>query len=197
MKVFLSIIFFILIILFFPVPFKIKISISNNDIFIKFYNFTLFKKSFQEDKDNAMQNKTPEIEKTKKKKKKKSTSFKKLSFKSKMKFIPIIKENKFKPCLYLDGFFKYSLNDAAKTAVSFGIIHTYAPIITSVLSIVFKIKKFKFPITPIFKDSFIIISEINCIITISIAKTIYIGILLINNYIKIKGDELERENLWV
>ena len=38
-------------------------------------------------------------------------------------------------------------------------------------------------------------TEINCIFTISIAKTIYIVILLINSYIKVKGDELAREDI--
>ena len=189
MKVFLIVIFFILALLFIPIPFKLKVHFSNDNIYIKLYNFTIYKKAANNtSNDNASKNKAAKM----KKKSKKNS----LSTKGKIKLISSIKENKFKPNLYIEGFFKYSLDDAAITAISFGIINTYAPLLTWILSVVFKIKKFKLPITPLFKDYLFIYSEINCIFTISIAKTIFIVILLTNNYIKIKGDELEREKIW-
>ena len=197
MKIFLIIIFFILVLLFIPIPFKLKFYFSKDNIYIKFYKFTIFKKSFNEVLTKSNHEDTKDKATKIKKKAKKKYKVRPLSNKGKIKFITLMKENKFKPKLYVRGFFNYSLEDAAFTAISFGMINTYAPILTWALSIVFNIKKLNIPITPTFKNCFFFHSEINCIFTISIAKTIFIAVLLINNYIKVKGDELEREEIWV
>ena len=195
MKTFLIIIFFILVLLFIPIPFKLRFYFSQDNIYIKFYNFTIFKKSFNEvltkSNNEEIKDKATKINRKTRRKYKVTP----LSTKGKITFISLMNKNKFKPKLYLKGFFNYSLEDAAFTAISFGMINTYAPILTWALSIVFNIKKLNIPINPTFKNCFFFHSEINCIFTISIAKTIFIAVLLINNYIKVKGDELERERI--
>ena len=195
MKTFLIIIFFILVLLFIPIPFKLRFYFSQDNIYIKFYNFTIFKKSFNEvltkSNNEEIKDKATKINRKTMRKYKVTP----LSTKGKITFISLMNKNKFKPKLYLKGFFNYSLEDAAFTAISFGMINTYAPILTWALSIVFNIKKLNIPINPTFKNCFFFHSEINCIFTISIAKTIFIAVLLINNYIKVKGDELEREEI--
>lgn len=195
MKIFLSIIIFILVLLFLPIPFKLKVYFSNDSICIKFYKFKIFEKSFSKTHNTIAKNETTKINKEKKKKERNRNILSNLSTKEKFKLISLIEKNKFKPKLYIDGFLNYSLNDAAKTAIALGVINTYAPLLNWALSIIFNIKKFNIPLTPIFKGCFMIETEINCIFTISIAKTIYIVILLINSYIKVKGDELAREDI--
>lgn len=184
MKVFLGILFFILIILLLPIPFKLKIYLSNEGITIKLYKFIVLKKSFKE-----------LVSKKKSPKKKKSSFFQSLTLKNKLKLINSLNGNPFKPYIHIDGFFKYSLKDAARTAVSFGVLQSFAPTIIYILNIIFRIKNINIPITPIFEDNFILNSEINCIFTTSLAKTMFIVILLIKNLVNIKGDELAREDI--
>lgn len=192
MKLFLSIIVIILVLSFLPIPFKIKVYFSNDEIYIKLYRFTVLRKSFKNPNITNVKTETTEIKKTRVKK---HNIISPLSIKGNLKLISLIDKIKFKPKIYIDGFLNYSLNDAAITAISYGAINSSLPILIRVINILFHIEKFNFPITPMFKDKLIYNSEINCIFTISIAKTIYITILIINNYIRIKGDELVRENI--
>ncbi|SFU45214.1 Protein of unknown function [Clostridium sp. DSM 8431] len=189
MKVFLEILFFIFVILILPIPFKLKISLSKERIIIKLYRFTILNKAFDFNELIAKK------KSSRKNKEKKQSYFQSLTLKNNLKLIYSLERNILKPHISIDGFFKYSLEDSALTAISFGVLQSFAPSIIYIFNILFKIKKINIPITPIFEDNFTLKSEINCIFTISIAKTMLIVILLFKSLINIKGDELARENI--
>ena len=148
MKIFLII---ILLILLLPIPIKVSICYSKENYYIKLYKFTILKKRTKNGVENNFDPK---------------------------KIIKALDRNKFKPTLRLEGSLSYSLNDAAKTAISYGAISATMPLILRVINVLFKSKKFKFPITPQFKDDFIVNFDIKSIIFLSVAQIIYMLFLI-------------------
>ncbi|MBD7909990.1 DUF2953 domain-containing protein [Clostridium cibarium] len=189
MKLFLFIIF---LILFVPIPIKIHILFSKENYYIKIYNLSLIKKEKKakkssnkvkpEQKDNNAENKTKNA---------KNTFLNGLSIDKVLTIIKEFKKSTFKPSLKIHGYFNYSIGDAAKTAILYGILSTYSPLLSWFFSIIFKIKKFGFNINPIFKDEIIAEIKLTSIITLSIAQIIYMGILFIKVILFIKEDELK------
>ena len=173
MKIFLII---ILLILFLPIPIKFSIYYNKQNYYIRLYKFTILKK---QEKQRVEHNKKVADKKEVKKLKKKKTSknFFRRSFDPK-KIIRALDRNKFKPTLRVEGSLSYSLNDASKTAISYGVISATMPLILRVIKILFKSKKFKFPITPQFKDEFLVIFDIKSIIFLSLAQIIYMLFLI-------------------
>lgn len=173
MKIFLII---ILLILFLPIPINFSIYYTKENYYIKLYNFKILKSKKKPVVDN---NKTEINQKEPKKTKKKKTS-KKFFTKSlePKKIISALDKNKFKPTLRMEGSISYSLNDAAKTAISYGVISAIMPFILRIIQILFKSKKVKLPITPQFKNEFTVNFYIKSIIFLSTAQIIYMLFLI-------------------
>lgn len=168
MKLFLL----ILLILIIPIPIKISISYTKENYYIKIYKFNILKKQNLNNEEIAIKNKKEKsCEKFKKNKKIKISYV--------IEIIKALNKNHFKPKLKLKGDFQYSLNDAAKTAIFYGILQSISPYILEGFKIPFKIKSFKLFIKPIFKDEFIGNFNITCIIFLSFGKTIIIICLII------------------
>ena len=96
-----------------------------------------------------------------------------------IKITKALNTNPFKPKLKFKADFQYSLNDACKTAIFYGLLQNIAPYILEAFKIPFKIKSFKLFIKPIFKDEFIRIFNGTCIIFVSIGKTIIMICLIL------------------
>lgn len=175
MKIFLLI---ILLIFFLPIPFKFIIHYSKENYYIRLYKFTLLKKEIKkkviENEERREDNKEP----TKPKKEKRLKKFFKRSYNPR-KIIKALDKNRFKPTMRIDGRFDYSLNDAALTAISYGVISSLMPSLLRLIKIIFKTKKIKLPISPQFKDEFIVNFDIKSIIFLSLAQIIYMLFLIL------------------
>lgn len=166
MKLFLLIFLFLII----PIPIKISISYKKEKYYIKIYNFNILKKqNLNKEKPH--------------KKIKKNRKFEKGYL---IEITKALNKNHFKPKLKLKGDFQYSLNDASKTAIFYGILQSICPYILEGFKVFFKIKSFKLFIKPIFKDEFIGIFHITCIISLSFGKTIIIICLIIKTVLNKK-----------
>ena len=165
MKLFLLIFLFLII----PIPIKISISYKKEKYYIKIYKFNILKK----------QSLNKEIIRKKEKLYKKFDKNRKFEKGYLIEILKALNKNHFKPKLKLKGDFQYSLNDAAKTAIFYGILQSIGPYILEGFKVFFKIKSFKLFIKPIFKDKFIGIFDITCIIFLSFGKTIIIICLII------------------
>ncbi|WP_459482053.1 DUF2953 domain-containing protein [Clostridium saccharoperbutylacetonicum] len=165
----------ILFILFLPIPIKFSIYYSSDDYYIKFYNITLTSKKKDKFKENInLDKKEDDIFKI---------FYKYLNLKS---FIFDLYHSKFKPYLRIKLILDYSFNDAAKTAISYGVLCQIPSLVFILSSIPFKIGKFNFKINPIFEDKFLLKFETSSIIFLSLANIIYITILLLK-YITSQG----------
>lgn len=161
----------LIIILFTPIPLNISIYYSRNNYYINLYKFTIMSK------DKIKKNVKNSTSSCKNKKKKKE-SLKLLSLIHKKFLIENLYNSKFKFKIKLNGKLDYSFNDAAKTAIAYGLFSQITPILYFITNILFKIKNFKIDLNPIFEDKFLVKLEISSIIFISIAKIIYILIII-------------------
>ena len=179
-------IFFIILLIFFiPIPIKINMHYSATNYYIKLYGFTIISR-------NKFENKKKLIPKTKTivdnvpnafKRFYNSINFKALDYRS---LISKLYNLKFKPSLKINLFFNYSLNDAARTAIFYGILCQIPPLIYLLLNISFNVHKFNMNINPIFEDKFLLKIETSSIFFLSIANAIYIIIILFK-FIKKQG----------
>ena len=176
-----------LIIIFFPIPLKFIICYSQENYYIKLFNIYLIKKKpkVNDIKEQNPENNTTPNEVNNKKKKKSSKKLLSNLITPKVIFNSL-KNNKFKPFLWLSGTFDYSINDAALTAISYGLISSILPFFLRCCNLLFNIRKFSLPIKPLFKDKFIAKSEIKCIICFSLAHIIHIIFLIIKEIIREK-----------
>lgn len=189
MQLFLFLVLLIFIV-FIPIPIKLNFFISKENYYLKIYRFYLFKKK------ESVNIKSPEIKTPHlRKRKKKSSLIKGLSPKTIMQIIKLFNSNKFKPALKLKGYFSYSLGDAAKTAIFYGMLSTYFPLLLFALNIIFKTKKCNLPIKPVFEDNFMAKTEITSIISLSLVQITYMSILLIKSTTILKEANLERGNI--
>ena len=177
------IIFFIII--FFPIPLKFIICYSQENYYIKLFNINLINKKPKindiKEKD-SIDNTSPN--KTNNKKKNSKNLFSNLI--TPKVIFNSLKNNNFKPFLWITGTLDYSINDAALTAVSYGLISSILPFFLRCFNLLFNIRKFSLPIKPLFKDKFIVKSEIKCIICFSIAHIIHMIFLIIKEIIREK-----------
>jgi hypothetical protein len=115
----LLIIFFIF---FIPIPIKLNIYYSNMTYFIKLYKLTLISKT-------KLENKNKKSENIDKKKHECSSDFNE-DINWKTFLLDLHNTNlKFKPLLRIKFNFSYSFNDAAKTAISYGVLYQFPPLI--------------------------------------------------------------------
>lgn len=186
MKIFLTL---FIIIMFFPIPLKFYIYYYNNCYFVKLYNFTLFDNAaFKKKKENIKRKEyNPPIKD--KSKYKASDLFKSITYRDIKVIINKLSKLKFKPVLNLSSKLQYSFDDAARTAISYGVLSNIPSIIYFCINIIFKIKKYDFEIIPHFNDKLLLKLESKSIIFISIANIIYMIFILFINllYIMLKN----------
>lgn len=171
MKLFL-ILLVILLIFFTPVPIKFSIYYSDKDYYIKIYRFAIVSKK----KDTLKkQIKHEVLHEGKEKFNILSFLYKNINRKS---FLSNLYHSKFKPLLRIKLSLQYSFNDAARTAISYGLLCEAPPLVFFLLNFPFNIRKFNFNINPIFEDKFLLKFESSSIIFLSFANIIYIIIIL-------------------
>lgn len=158
MLTFFSIIILLLII---PIPIKFKLSYVDKNLNVYVYNINVLKKI------NSLKKKSSNKNKNKKK-----PSLENFKF-----IISSLDQNKFKPTLRLKLNSEYGLDDAACTAVFYGLISTFYPFLLRILDCFFKIKKQSIYIVPNF-NKFIFKLEVNSIIFVNLAKVIYISYII-------------------
>ena len=165
----------LLLIIFLPFPLKTSIYYSDKNYYIKFYKFHFISKS------RTLKKKKTSIKPQKKNKRARSTIFtdKQLI----LKIFNTISKNKFKPHIRINGYINYSLNNHAITAITYGLLSAILPFIYKGISIIFKIKKFNFPITPIFKEVINIKIQIDGILFVSIGQIIYMSFIILKTII--------------
>ena len=175
MKLFF-IFFVILLIFFIPIPIKFNIYYSIINYYIKLYGFTIISK-----KKHSHIIRHHKVNPSLKKEHKIFLSFyKNINLKS-LEWKPLLSNlynSKFKPLLRIKFSLYYSLNDAAKTAIFYGVLCQAPPLIYVLLNIPFKTCKFNFKINPIFEDKFSLKIETSSIIFLSFANIIYMIIIL-------------------
>lgn len=178
----------LLLIIFMPLPLKTSIYFSKENYYIKLFNFKIISKkkktkNIPSDESNNSEKSTPAKKKKRKKKKIKNLPIKDM--------LLALCRNRFKPSFRAKGYISYSLNDAAKTAITYGSIIAIMPLLYKSILLFFKIKKFNINITPIFKDEFFIEIKLNSIIFISIGQIIYMLFLIIKIIIREKVRKYE------
>lgn len=181
----------ILLFIFVPLPIKVTLFFSKENYYIKVYKFYLLKKDIKGKTDTSNISHEQKESDGKRDKKEKSDFFNHISIDGIMIYIKEFKNNKFKPKLKIKGYFNYSFADAARTAISYGLLSTCLPLISWIFSIIFKIKTFILPVNPLFKDEIIAEIKITSIITLSLAQIIYMVILFIKVTLFIKEEELQ------
>lgn len=188
MEIFLTL---FIIIMFFPIPLKFYIYYYNNCYFVKLYNFTLFDNAaFKKKKENIKHKEyNPPIKDKDKSKDKASDLFKSITYRDIKVIINKLSKLKFKPVLNLSSKLQYSFDDAARTAISYGVLSNIPSIIYFCINIIFKTKKYDFEIIPHFNDKLLLKLESKSIIFISIANIIYMIFILFINllYIMLKN----------
>ena len=186
----LLLVFFLLFLLFMPIPLKLYIKYLDDFYEIKFYKINLLssdggiiKKFIKDDtvkKYDTSHNIKEEVEEKAQEKIRGTKLSIKLLFKN-------LSNNSYKPYLNISSNIDFSVNDAAGTAILYGLLNSLNPIIFKILSTFFKIKNFDNKFNPIFKDKYIINISIMCILTINIAKIIYMLFLIKKSSIPIRG----------
>jgi hypothetical protein len=165
----------ILLLFFIPIPIKLNIYYSNINYFIKLYNLTIISKTKSENKSKKSAHKE------------KHEQFSNFNDEINLKTLLLDLHNtnlKFKPLLRIKFDFSYSFTDAARTAISYGVLYQFPPLIYKLLGFLFKVSKFNYKITPIFEDKFLVKIEISSIIFLSVANIIYITIILFRCILK-------------
>lgn len=172
----------LIVIIFLPIPLKLKFTTFNKDYNVFIYNFSL--KKLIEKKTKGVPSKSKKKENPKIENQPKT---KKVIDKSGL--ISSLKNNKFKLKLKFTLLFDYGLDDAFNTAMIFPLLNSISPFLFFILEIPFSIKKYRMSVSPKFNCNFIKL-EIESIIFLSIAKIIYMTILILKNISKeeIKND---------
>ncbi|MFD3157368.1 DUF2953 domain-containing protein [Haloimpatiens sp. FM7330] len=154
----------VIIFLLFPIPIKIQLKFMDNKFELYFYNKKIDLK------------KTKDTDSKKKKKKRSKLKYfqtKKLTKDILINIYNILEFNPlFKPSLKFKYYLSIGTDDAAKTALLFGLINTMPAYIYKFLSNFFKVKKYKYHINPNFNKKEINI-QISSIIFANIVKVIY------------------------
>lgn len=165
----------VLLIFFIPIPIKFSIYYSTIDYYIKLYGFNLISKNKKRATRIKKLKNSPLI-------KNKHKFFSKINSKINFKhLISTLNNLKYKPLLKINLSMEYSLNDAARTAIFYGVIYNTTSLTYILLNYLFNIKKFNFKITPVFDDNFLLKIETSSIIFLSLANIIYIIINLLKN----------------
>ncbi|AND84560.1 DUF2953 domain-containing protein [Clostridium tyrobutyricum] len=156
----LFIVILFLIIIFIPFPVKLHIFYNNKKLNLYFFNINILNKITSNKKEFNINS---------------ANSIKQLATtikKSRMVFKRLLKI-KYKPKINIDIDIVYGLDDAAYTAILYGLINSLTHSLLIILSRLFILKKQKINIKPCFNKSYFKL-EINSIIYVSFVKIIYI-----------------------
>lgn len=163
--IFLSFVFVVFII---PFPIKIYFEYRNNDLTVKIFN------------------KKIDLDKLLLSNKKKERHDRKVLIKSVKEIWLILKYNRLKPYLKLNVDIDLGLDDAANTAIMYGIVYSSIyPILRYILSSCFKLIHFHLNVNPKFNKK-VLNGTCKSIISINLAKIIYISLNLFININKLK-----------
>lgn len=171
MFILLAILIILFILSFVPIPIKIYFKYHNKKLWFYIFNIDIL-------------NKLKSKKKHRSKLTKKNTNFK-TNIQNLKIFLKSIKNIKFKIPMDIEFNMSYGLDDAAYTAILYGILNSLIPPIFMILSKIFVFKKPKINLSPYFNKFYFKI-EITSIIYISFAKIMYIVLLLAINKIKFK-----------
>ena len=154
------------IIIFFPIPINCKLHYYNNNLHSYIYGKEIsFRKRVTKNIKHDVRSKDY------------IGIIKKYYFKAKdIKFK--LENSRLKPKLNFIFYMEYGTEDAAKTAIYFGILNSCSPFLYSFINKFFRIKKYSFCVAPNFKASKIDLI-LKSIVKISIVNTIYIAILIL------------------
>lgn len=171
MNVFFSVLIIALIILLFPIPLKITLTYYGGKAHFRIYNkeINLKKKTKEKAEEVAAKQKDALEEATE--------SEDLFNFKNIKKIVKTLKNNKFKFKLKSKISIDYSLEDAAHTAILFGLLNSLLSTIYIVLNMFFKVKNYDFKVTPQYNNNYFNF-EIKSIISLNLAKIIYMCIIV-------------------
>lgn len=183
----------LLFIVFVPIPIKLTIHVSEGDFYIKLYNILLLspeegiinKLIKKLSINNSSNHKKESINhKRKYKKHTHNPSYRKVKsrFFSPIKLYRKLTTNKFKPKFKLKGAINFELEDAAITAITYGLASNIHPLLYFGISKFFNVKLFSLKIIPHFTGKNLFNFTINSIISFNIAQIIYILILTITSF---------------
>jgi hypothetical protein len=142
-----------------PIPIKFKLKYVDGNLAMHIYNIDL-------------------ISKIKSSKKKDKLKDKRIPSLQNFKFLlSSLNRNKFKPTLRLKLNLQYGLDDAAYTAIFYGLISALSPSIIKILNCFFKIKKQSISIIPNL-NKLILKLELESIIFVNLVKVIYISYII-------------------
>lgn len=153
----------IILIILIPLPINITLKYDRKLFLFKIYNLKI---------DFSKRKAKKEIDKAARK-------TNKFTMKKTQKIFNLLRENKFKPSINFNLDFQYGLDDAAQTAILYGLLWNAFPVIQYLVSAIFKIKKLNVNIIPRYNEELVKL-DLHCIIFASIAKTIYIAIMIRN-----------------
>lgn len=159
---FYILLFIIVFFIFLPIPVKVKVVYKNNLLKIYIFNKPLSPKKTKK----KLHNKNKTVQKADK------NSLRKIKI-----MINLLKSIKLKPKAKLYFNLDYDLEDASHTAIIYGFLYSFSPIIHNFFKNMLNIKEFKLNISPLFKNDFCINFKFNGIFYISLVKIIYITIL--------------------
>lgn len=168
------IIFIISLILFVPIPIKIIIYYSSDDYYIKIYKLTIISKKRPPKRDKPIVKKEHSFF---------TNVIKKFKYNTILSDIYTI-NLKYKPLLKFNFSLDFSLNDAAKTSITYGLLGLFPSLVYFLLKFLFHIKNFNLKINPIFEDKFLLKIESSSIIFLSFANIIYIIIIFLRTLSK-------------
>lgn len=178
MTIFAIIIFFILVILFIPLKVRITLSFdkcSGLQIFI--YNYNI--------KNSKIYKKLTSKEKKAKKAKEPK---KNININTLWLLLKKLDNNSYKPKLYLNSNIDFQVEDAAYTAMIYGISNALIPFIERFINVFFSISSFKIHVNPLFNNENSVSFNIKSIIKVNLAKLIYMAIIIY----KYGGEALKR-----
>ncbi len=155
----LNIFIIIILIILVPIPIKFKLKYADKKLAMYIYNIDLISK-------------IKSTQKNAKSKNKKNFDLQNFKF-----LLSSLSRNKLKPTLRFRLNLQYGLDDAAYTAIFYGLVSALSPLIIKVLNYFFKIKKQSISITPNL-NKFILKLELESIIFVNLVKVIYISYII-------------------
>lgn len=170
MYLFIKILIIIAAIMFIPIPFSARLQYVNEpEVYI--YRFKLNIKKIQ----SKIRKRKPKKTNCDKKDEDKDLSSKLMYYKD---LISNIGRIKYKPNLILRLKSHYGLDDAAVTGISYGVISAFLANVYELLKLFFNIKQYDLSIEPEY-NKLTFDCDLRCIIFISLAKIIYMGIFFV------------------
>ena len=147
-------------ILFLPIPLKLTLTLKDNCFELKIYNKLIYTNKKVKTKENKTKSNKDYFNPTKQ-----------ISYKA---LINYLQRNIFKPWIKLNFDFEYSLDDASFTAITYGLLYNFNPILYCLIKKFFSLRSYSFSLIPQFKNVLYLNLKINSIIFFNIFQVILI-----------------------